>query len=52
MNNTPTNGVYPPPFGGYSALVVQKVKAKYEPNSQQIYGLTPSRRTPSPSSTP
>ena len=30
MNNTPTNGVYPPPFGGYSALVVSKVQAKYD----------------------
>ena len=35
MNNTPTNGLYPPPFGGYSALVVSKVQAKYTRNSRR-----------------
>ena len=39
MNNTPTNGIYPPPAGGYSALVVQKVQnSSYAPLFQQIYG--------------
>jgi len=39
MNNTPTNGIYPPPAGGYSALVVQKVQnSAYAPLFQQIYG--------------
>jgi cytochrome c peroxidase len=39
MNNTPTNGVYPPPAGGYSALVVEKVeKSSYAPLFKQIYG--------------
>ena len=39
MNNTPTNGVYPPTAGGYSALVVQKVQnSAYAPLFKQIYG--------------
>ena len=39
MNNTPTNGIYPPPAGGYSALVVQKVQSSsYAPLFKQIYG--------------
>ena len=41
MNNTPTNGVYPPPFGGYSALVVSKVKAKYEAQFTAALGFDP-----------
>jgi len=41
MNNTPTNGVYPPPFGGYSALVVSKVQAKYDAQFVAIYGYDP-----------
>ena len=39
MNNTPTNGVYPPTAGGYSALVVQKVQnSAYAPLFKKIYG--------------
>ena len=39
MNNTPTNGVYPPPAGGYSALVVEKVeRSSYAPLFKKIYG--------------
>jgi cytochrome c peroxidase len=39
MNNTPTNGVYPPTYGGYSALLVQKLQtAPYASLIQQIYG--------------
>jgi cytochrome c peroxidase len=39
MNNTPTNGVYPPPKGGYSLLVVQKVQNRpYTPLFKKIYG--------------
>ncbi|MBV8128997.1 MAG: hypothetical protein JO114_15220, partial [Planctomycetaceae bacterium] len=39
MNNTPDNGIYPPPKGGYSALVVQKVQnSAYAPLFQQVYG--------------
>ena len=39
MNNTPTNGVYPPTFGGYSALVVEKVHEKYRALFEQVYGV-------------
>ena len=35
MNNTPTNGIYPGTAGGYSALVVSKVQAKYRRNSRR-----------------
>ena len=39
MNNTPTNGIYPPPFGGFSALVVQKVRtSSYAHLLKKIYG--------------
>ena len=39
MNNTPTNGIFPPTAGGYSALVVQKVQnSSYAPLFKQIYG--------------
>jgi cytochrome c peroxidase len=38
MNNTPTNGVFPPKAGGFSALVVQKVEAKYGPLFQLAFG--------------
>jgi len=38
MNNTPTNGIFPPTFGGFSALVVQKVKAKYPAQFQAAFG--------------
>ncbi len=39
MANTPTNGVYPPTAGGYSALVVQKVQnSSYAPLFQKLYG--------------
>jgi cytochrome c peroxidase len=39
MANIPTNGIYPPPAGGYSALVVQKVeKSSYAPLFKQVYG--------------
>jgi cytochrome c peroxidase len=38
MNNTPT-GPFPPPAGGFSALVVSKVQAKYGAQFQAIYGF-------------
>jgi cytochrome c peroxidase len=37
MNNTPT-GPFPPVFGGFSALVVSKVQAKYSAQFMAIYG--------------
>ena len=41
MNNTPTNGVFPPTFGGFSALVVSKVQAKYEAQFTAALGFDP-----------
>jgi cytochrome c peroxidase len=41
MNNTPTNGVFPPTFGGFSALVVSKVKAKYRNQFTRVLGHDP-----------
>jgi cytochrome c peroxidase len=41
MNNTPTNGLYPPPFGGYSALYVSKVQATYEAQFTSALGFDP-----------
>jgi cytochrome c peroxidase len=41
MNNTPTNGIYAPLSGGYSALVVSKVKAKYEAQFTAAFGFDP-----------
>ena len=41
MNNTATNGVYPPIFGGYSALYVSKVQAKYEAQFTAALGFDP-----------
>jgi cytochrome c peroxidase len=41
MNNTPTNGIFPPTFGGDSLLVVQKVQAKYEALFTQALGFDP-----------
>jgi cytochrome c peroxidase len=41
MNNTSTNGIYPPLFGGYSALYVSKVKAKYEAQFTAALGFDP-----------
>jgi cytochrome c peroxidase len=38
MDNTPTNGVYPPVFGGYSALVAQKVTTKYRRLFEAAFG--------------
>jgi cytochrome c peroxidase len=39
MANTPTNGVYPPTFGGYSALLVQKLQTRpYASLMKSIYG--------------
>ena len=39
MDNTPTNGIYPPVFGGYSALLAQKLQSRpYTPLFKQIYG--------------
>jgi cytochrome c peroxidase len=38
MDNTPTNGVYPPPLGGYSALVAQKATTKYRTLFEKAYG--------------
>ena len=52
MDNTPTNGIYPPVSGGYSPLVVQKVQSRpYTPLFKQMYGqdvftkYTPRRST-------
>jgi len=41
MNNTPDNGIFPPLAGGFSSLVVSKVKAKYEAQFTQAYGFDP-----------
>jgi cytochrome c peroxidase len=41
MANIPTNGIYPPLAGGYSALVVSKVKAKYEAQFTSAFGFDP-----------
>jgi cytochrome c peroxidase len=39
MNNTPTNGIYPPDFGGYSALVVEKLQSRpYTPLFEEVFG--------------
>jgi cytochrome c peroxidase len=38
MANIPTNGVYPPPFGGYSALVAKKATTKYRDLFEAAYG--------------
>ena len=39
MANTPTNGIYPPLIGGYSALLAQKLQSRpYTPLIQQIFG--------------
>ncbi len=38
MANTPTNGVFPPKLGGFSALVVQKVQNKYASQFLQVFG--------------
>jgi cytochrome c peroxidase len=39
MNNTPTNGVFPPTFGGFSALLVQKLQSRpYTPLIKRIFG--------------
>jgi cytochrome c peroxidase len=40
MNNTPT-GPFPPTFGGFSALVVSKVQAKYEAQFTAALGFDP-----------
>jgi cytochrome c peroxidase len=39
MNNTPTNGIFPPTLGGFSALVVSKVQAKYSAQFLAIFGI-------------
>jgi cytochrome c peroxidase len=39
MNNTPGNGIYPPVYGGYSPLVVQKVQSRpYTHLFKKVYG--------------
>jgi cytochrome c peroxidase len=39
MNNTPTNGIYPPEFGGFSALVAEKVESRpYTQLFKQVFG--------------
>ena len=39
MANTPTNGIYPPTFGGYSELLAQKLQTRpYTPLFLQVYG--------------
>jgi cytochrome c peroxidase len=38
MNNTPTNGIYPPVLGGYAALVAEKATTKYKDLFEQAYG--------------
>jgi cytochrome c peroxidase len=38
MANTPTNGVYPPVAGGYSALVVEKATKAYKDMFEAAYG--------------
>jgi cytochrome c peroxidase len=39
MNNTPGNGIYPPVYGGYSPLVVQKVQSRpYAHLFKKVYG--------------
>ena len=39
MANTPTNGIYPPVFGGYPALLAQKLQSRpYTPLIKQIFG--------------
>ena len=34
MANTPTNGIYPPPFGGFSALLAEKLQ--HRPYTQML----------------
>jgi cytochrome c peroxidase len=39
MNNTPSNGIYPPVFGGYSELVAEKLQSRpYTPLFKLLYG--------------
>jgi cytochrome c peroxidase len=38
MNNTPTNGIFPPPLGGFSALVAEKATTKYRTEFEAAYG--------------
>ena len=39
MDNTPTNGIYPPVFGGYSQLLAQKLQSRpYTHLFYEIYG--------------
>lgn len=39
MNNTPSNGIYPPDFGGYSDLVAEKLESRpYTPLFEQVFG--------------
>jgi cytochrome c peroxidase len=39
MANIPDNGIFPPPAGGFSGLVVSKVQAKYSAQFLAIYGF-------------
>jgi cytochrome c peroxidase len=40
MDNIPTNGVFPPTFGGFSALLAQKLQSRpYTPLIMQTHGL-------------
>ncbi len=45
MNNPPTNGVYPPPLGGFSARVARKVVTKYRDLFEKAYGTGIIERT-------
>jgi cytochrome c peroxidase len=38
MNNTPTNGIFPPVQGGFSALVAQKATTRYRAQFEAAYG--------------
>jgi cytochrome c peroxidase len=38
MNNTPTNGIYPPVLGGYAALVAEKATTAYKDLFELAYG--------------
>jgi cytochrome c peroxidase len=38
MANTPTNGIYPPVLGGYSALVSEKATTKYRQQFEEAFG--------------
>jgi cytochrome c peroxidase len=45
MANIPTNGIYPPLAGGYSALVAEKVTTKYRTQFERAFGAGIIERT-------